>query len=298
MDTYSSLVDKISKHSRLSVDEVEKKVDAKKSKLSGLISKEGAAQIVAAELGISFENEILKINELSEGLRRANVIGKITSVNLVKEFNKNGRSGKFASFTLGDDTSNVRVVLWDSNHVSLVESGNLAQGSVIEIKGASVKNGEIHVSAFSDIKPSDMKFDSVKETTAPLSGNFGDAKEGAFVSVRAFIVQTFEPRFFDSKKNEGEKGVLFNLVLDDGNATMRSVLFGNNIKKLLGVGDENLFSLDVLNAKRAEIIGEERLFTGSFKMNSFSNNLEFSVREIEEFSIDKVIKELETSAKV
>ncbi len=294
MDAYNSLVEKISKHSQLSVEEIEKKVDAKKSKLSGLISKEGAAQIVAAELGISFENEMIKINELTEGLRRANVIGKITRVFPVKEFSKNGRSGKFASFTLGDETSNTRVVLWDSNHVSLIESGNLSQGSVIEIRGASVKNGELHVSAFSDIKPSDKKFDSVKEIVAPASGNFADAKEGAFVNVRAFIVQTFEPRFFDSKKNEGEKGVLLNIVLDDGSASIRSVLFGDNIKRLLGVNDQELFSLEVLNSKRAELIGEEKIFTGNFKMNSFSNNLEFSVRNIEDFSIDTVIKELES----
>ena len=294
MDAYTSLVEKISRHSQLPIEEIEKKVDAKKSKLSGLISKEGAAQIVAAELGISFENEMIKINELAEGLRRANVIGKITRVFPVKEFSKNGRSGKFASFTLGDETSNTRVVLWDSNHVSLIETGNLTQGSVIEIRGASVKNGELHVSAFSDIKPSDQKFDSVKETVAPSSGNFADAKEGAFVNVRAFIVQTFEPRFFDSKKNEGEKGVLLNIVLDDGSASIRSVLFGDNIKRLLGVNEEELFSLDVLNSKRAELIGEEKMFTGNFKMNSFSNNLEFSVRNIEDFSIETVIKELES----
>lgn len=293
MDAYSNLIEKISKHSQLSIEEIEKKVDSKKSKLSGLISKEGAAQIVAAELGISFENEMLKIKELTEGLRRANVTGKITRVFPVKEFSKNGRSGKFASFTLGDETSNVRVVLWDSNHVSLIESGNLNQGSVIEIRGASVKNGEIHVSAFSDIKPSDRKFDSVKETVAPTSGNFAEAKEGAFVNVRAFIVQTFEPRFFDSKKNEGEKGVLLNVVLDDGHATMRSVLFGESIKKLLSVNDDELFSLDVLNSKRAEIIGDEKMFTGSFRMNSFSNNLEFSIRGIEDFSVENVIKDLE-----
>lgn len=296
MDAYESLIEKISKHSQLPLEEIEKKVDAKKSKLSGLISKEGAAQIVAAELGISFENEVLKIKELTEGLRRANVVGKITRVFPVKEFSKNGRSGKFGSFTLGDETSNVRVVLWDSNHVGLIESGNLTQGSVIEIRGASVKNGEIHVSAFSDIKPSDRKFDSVKETVAPSSGNFADAKEGAFVNVRAFIVQSFEPRFFDSKKNEGEKGVLLNIVLDDGHATMRSVLFGDGIKRLLKVTDEELFSLDVLNSKRAEIIGEEKMFTGSFRMNSFSNNLEFSIRNIEDFSVDEVIKNLESKS--
>ena len=84
MDAYTILVEKISKHSGLPVDEIDKKVEAKKSKLSGLISKEGAAQIVAAELGISFENEMLKVNELTNGLRRANVTGKITNVFPVK----------------------------------------------------------------------------------------------------------------------------------------------------------------------------------------------------------------------
>jgi len=293
MDAYTILVEKISKHSGLPVDEIDKKVEAKKSKLSGLISKEGAAQIVAAELGISFENEMLKVNELTNGLRRANVTGKITNVFPVKEFSKNGRSGKFASFMFGDDTSNVRVVLWDSNHVSLVESGEISQGGIIEIRGASVKNGELHVSAFSDIKKSDQKFDSVKEVSTPSFGNFADAKEGDFVSVRAFIVQTFEPRFFDSKKKEGEKGVLINVVLDDGTSTMRSVLFGENIKKLLSVSDEELFSLDALNLKRAEIIGEEKIFIGNFRMNSFSNNLEFSVRGVEDFSVSEMVKEME-----
>ncbi|MBS3084139.1 hypothetical protein J4423_05015 [Candidatus Pacearchaeota archaeon] len=293
MDNYSTLVEKIARYSGLPSSEIEGKVEAKKSKLSGLISREGAAQIVAAELGISFENEVVKIKELSNGLRRANVVGKITRLYPVKEFSKNGRSGKFASFMLGDETSNVRVVLWDSNHVALVENGTLMQGSVIEIRGASVKNDEMHLSAFSDIKISDTKLDSVKEAAALVSGNFGEAVEGAAVKVRAFVVQTFEPRFFDSKKNEGEKGVLLNVVLDDGTATMRSVLFGENIKKILGVDDAGLFSLDVLNTKRAELIGEEKVFTGSFRMNSFSNSLEFSVRGIEDFVVENLVKELE-----
>ncbi|MEK6915254.1 MAG: OB-fold nucleic acid binding domain-containing protein [Nanoarchaeota archaeon] len=293
MDAYTNLAEKISRHSGLSLEEIGKKVDAKKSKLSGLISREGAAQIVAAELGISFENEVLKIKELTNGLRRTNVVGKITRVFPVKEFSKNGRSGKFASFTLGDETSNVRVVLWDSNHVSLIESGALNQGTVVEIRGASVKNGELHLSSFSDIKSSEQKFDEVKETAALVQGDFSNAKEGDLVSVRAFIVQTFEPRFFDSKKNQGEKGVLLNVVLDDGTSTMRSVLFGENIKRLLSVSDEELFSLDSLNLKRAEILGDEKIFTGNFRMNSFSNSLEFSVRGVEDFSIEELVKDLE-----
>ena len=88
MDVYANLVEKIAKYSGLSAADIIAKVDAKKARLSGLISKEGAAQIVAAELGISFENERSKINELAEGMRRASVVGKITRIFPVREYNK------------------------------------------------------------------------------------------------------------------------------------------------------------------------------------------------------------------
>ena len=248
MDVYASLVEKIARYSGLPAADIEAKVDVKKAKLSGLISKEGAAQIVAAELGISFENERSKINELAEGMRRASVVGKITRIFPVREYNKNGRQGKVASFMIGDETSNVRVTLWDVNHISLIEKNVLAEGASVEIRGASVKNGELSLSAFSDIKISSEKFDSVKERAPLTIGNFASAVENAQMQMRAFIVQTFEPRFFDSKRNPGEKGVLLNIVLDDGTATMRSVLFGENICKLLGVSQEELFSLELLNS--------------------------------------------------
>ena len=294
MDVYANLVEKIAKHSGLSVVEIDQKVDVKKAKLSGLISKEGAAQIVAAELGISFENERSKINELTEGMRRASVVGKITRIFPVREYNKNGKSGKVASFMIGDDTSNVRVTLWDANHISLIEKKELTEGIVVEIRGASVKNSEVSLSSFSDIKISSEKLDSVKERAVSTAGSFKDAVEGANISARAFIVQTFEPRYFDSKRNPGEKGVLLNIVLDDGTATMRSVMFGENIKRLINVSDEEMFSLETMNSKRTELIGEEKLFSGIFKMNSFSNNLEFSVNSISDISIAEIIKELET----
>ncbi|MSS74581.1 hypothetical protein EXS72_03000 [Candidatus Pacearchaeota archaeon] len=293
MDAYTILSEKIAKYSGLPVSEIDKKVDAKKAKLSGLISREGAAQIIAAELGISFENERSKVNELSAGMRRASVVGKITRIFPVKEYNKNGKSGKVASLMLGDETSNIRVTLWDANHISLIEKNELVEGNVIEIRGASVKNGELSLSSFSDIKMSSEKLDSVKERAVVVAGNFKDAVEGASMSSRAFIVQTFEPRYFESKKREGEKGVLLNIVLDDGTATMRSVLFGENIKKLLNVSQEELFSLDVLNAKRAELVGEERIFSGLFRMNSFSNSLEFSAQGIDNIVVDNLIKEFE-----
>jgi ssDNA-binding replication factor A large subunit len=290
---YERLVEKISESSGMRREEVEKKIDAKRTKLSGLISKDGAAQIVAAELGISFENEISKINELENGMRRANVIGKITRVFPVREFNKNGREGKVVSFFLGDETSNVRVALWDVNHISLIEQGKIQERDVVEISGGSIRNGEMHLSGFSDIKKSKEKIEGVKEEQVLQEGKFEDVKEGARLEVRAIIVQSFEPRYFDSKKKEGEKGVLLNVVLDDGTETMRAVLFGENIKKLVDVNDEELFSVEKFNEKRNGLLGEEKIFSGNFRMNNFTNSIEMSVNGVREVKTEELVKELE-----
>ena len=91
MQNYDLLVERIAKAAGLEKDDVERRVEAKKAKLSGLISKEGAAQIIAAELGINFEDQDLKISELMAGMRKVNVVGKVINLFPVREFEKNGR---------------------------------------------------------------------------------------------------------------------------------------------------------------------------------------------------------------
>ena len=60
-ENYVRILEKMAKASGLDKEELERRVEAKRAKLSGLISKEGAAQVIAAELGINFDNEKLKI---------------------------------------------------------------------------------------------------------------------------------------------------------------------------------------------------------------------------------------------
>jgi hypothetical protein len=71
------IVEKIAKLSNLSEEEIAKKIEAKREALSGLISFEGAAQIVAAELGIRFDNIKVNIEDLLPGMRKVNVGPKL-----------------------------------------------------------------------------------------------------------------------------------------------------------------------------------------------------------------------------
>jgi hypothetical protein len=308
MENYNKLVERISKSANLSAEEIERKVEAKKAKLSGLISKEGAAQIVAAEMGINLDMERLKLSEIFSGMKRASVIGKIVDIFPVREYNKNGRAGKVANMRVADESGNARVVLWDNSHIALIEQGKIAKGNVVEISNANVRNGELHLSSFSDIKLSNEKVDNVIAEKVFEGLKLKDLKVGQCAKIRAIIVQAFEPRYFEvcpeCKKRafEGEckihgkitplKRALLSLVLDDGSSTIRSVLFGEGINKL-GFTDEEIFSLDKFAEKKSYLLGEERIFYGNARNNALYNTTEFNIENLEGTDLDNLIKELE-----
>src|SRR3989344_682455 len=311
MDNYVQLIERISISSKLEVSEIERRIEAKRAKLSGLVSKEGAAQIVAAELGINFDQEKMKINQLVDGMKRANVVGKIIDIFPVREFNKNGREGKVVNFSLADESSNARVVLWDTNHISLIETGKLKKGDVVEITNAGVRNRELHLSSFADIKKSKEKFDNVVTEKIYLEKNLKNSKAGEVIKNRALIVQSFEPRYFEvcskcGKKivegkclthgeTEIKKRALINLVLDDGSETIRAVIFGDELRNL-GLTDEEIFSLEKFNEKKAGVLGSEKIFYGNIRNNELYNVAEFNIEKIEEINTDILIKELEAKS--
>ncbi len=311
MENYDKLVSRISSISGVEVDEINRKVEAKRAKLSGLVSKEGAAQIVAAELGINLDKELLKISELVNGMRRANVIGKVLDVSPIREFNKNGREGKVCNLVFADEGSNTRVVLWDTNHISLIESGKIKKGDVIEISNGNVRNGELHLGSFSDLKKSSEKMENVVEGKVYSSKGFGDAKAGESMKTRAVIVQMFEPRYFEvcptcrKKAVEGkcaehgevksEKRALINVVLDDGNETLRSVMFGENINKL-GLSNEEIFDLEKFASVKNNYLGEEKIFSGNLRANALYNTTEFVIDGVDEVNVEELVKELEAKS--
>jgi hypothetical protein len=309
VDNYEQLVERISSSAEMKAEEIERRVEAKRAKLSGLVSKEGAAQIVAAELGINFERERMKIGQLVHGMRRANVLGKIVEIGPVRNFNKNGKEGSVANLMIADESSNIKVVFWDTNHISLIEDGSLKEGDVIEVSGAGIRNGEMHLSSFSDVKVSGEKIGSVVTQRVYGERSLKDVKPGESLQVRATIVQSFEPRYFEVNAKTGrkpteqdktsgaeiEKRALLNVVLDDGTETLRAVIFGNEIKKL-GLNDEEIFDLGKFNGKKDDIMGEEMIFCGNLRQNKMFNTTEMTIESIRNIDVEELVKELESKS--
>ncbi len=306
MENYEQLVERISRSANLEKEEIERRVEAKRAKLSGLVSKEGAAQIVAAELGINFDQELMKLSEIVHGMKRVNTLGKIVRISPIREFSKNGREGKVANLLIADETSNAKLVLWDINHIALVENGTLKEGDVIEISNGGVRNGEIHLSSFADIKKSKEKISGVVESKPMSEKKLKEAQPGDTVKTRAVIVQAFEPRYFEVNAKTGKKltdedrtsGVetakraLLSLVLDDGTESMRSVAFGEQIK-LLGLTDDEIFNLEAFQQAKKKILGEELYFIGQIRNNQLYNSIEMTIQDVEKVDPSKLIEELE-----
>lgn len=312
MQNYDLLVERIAKSAGLEKEEVERKVEAKKAKLSGLISKEGAAQIIAAELGINFEDQDLKISELMAGMRKVNVVAKVVNIFPVREFNKNGREGKVANFVIADDTGSTRCVLWDVNHIALIEDETIKVGDVVEIKGGSTRDSEIHLSSFSELKKSDKEMGEVKTAPAVVEATLEEVRQGQSVRVRGVVVQVFQPRFYSvcpecNKKviPEGEgfkcaehgavaapkERAILNFVLDDGTETMRIVMFSDQINAL--IPEEDLKDDEKATAFRDDIMGTEIYLSGRVNRNQFFNNLEIVANGVEKVDVEALITELD-----
>jgi replication factor A1 len=311
MENYDRIIEKISKKSGVSVEEIERKIEAKRAKLSGLISKEGAAQVVAAELGISFDNEKLKIEELLPGMRKVNTIGKVVSLFPVRDFKtKKGDEGKVVNFFIADETSNIKVVLWDTNAIKLIETGEIAEGTAVEIINGSMRENELHLGSFSELKLTSASFGELKAGKVFREKHISDLKTSDNVKVRAFIVQSFDPKFFyvcpqckkkaiqengaftcaEHGKVEAEKRALLNVVIDDGTETIKTVAFQDALASL---GITDLDNLEELFAQREKLLGKEMFFHGTVRSNKMFNTPEFIIEKAEEVNPDLLIVELE-----
>jgi replication factor A1 len=258
------LIEKITEKSGLDEEEVRGKVEAKKKELNGLITPEGAAHIIAGELGLTFLDGVveiprLKLENVIPGMSSVDVVGKLTRIFEIRSFEKSDKTkGKIASGILSDETSALRIVFWDQN-AELVEKGEIKEGDIIKLKDGYTKenrNGEaeIHlgnrawiVANPSDVDPQD--FPTPKEELSKLS-ELSDGMQG--VNVVGKILRIYEPREFT--REDGSTGKVVNMLFADESRSARLVLWDEDVG-LVESGE--LKEMDILKIKRGYV--RERL---------------------------------------
>ncbi|NCO18344.1 DUF2240 family protein [Candidatus Pacearchaeota archaeon] len=303
--SYEKILSKLSKSSGIEEEEIDRRVEAKRSKLSGLISREGALQVIAAELGISFDNEKLKIDELLPGMRKVHFSGKVITIYPIRTFTtKSGEEGKVVNMIVADESSNIKLVLWDTNHIKMIEDGTVKEGVSVEILSGNMRQGEVHMGSFAEFKLSKEKFPEVKVERPTKKKDIQEFNVGDKINTRAFVVQAFDLRFFNANVQTGkkateeelssgvatEKKAILNLVLDDGTENIRAVFFNEMVQKM---GLSEYSDEELMKQQKENLLGKEFVFGGNVRMNSYFNTPELIVDSIDEINVERLIDELD-----
>jgi replication factor A1 len=272
--SFEELIQKIVEKSGLSEEDIQQKVKDKRSELNSLITPEGAAHIIAGELGINFleglvEIPKLKLENVIPGMSNVDIVGKLTQLFEIRTFEKSDKSqGKLASGIISDDTSALRIVFWDDK-AEIIEKGEIKEGDVIRLRDGYTKenrNGEaeIHVGsrAWIVVNPEDVKasdFPSGKEAIKKLS-DLTDRMQSVQVVVK--VLRIYDPREF--QRDDGSTGRVANLLVADDTKTSRLVLWDDDVG-LVEKGE--IKDGDILKVKRGYIrerMGEIEVHVGRF----------------------------------
>lgn len=130
----------------LSAEDVRAMIDEKKRKVgAGYLTDQGALFLVAADLGVSFEDSPRVqsgIKDVYVGAKEVNVIGRIMTIYPVHTFAKRESNEQSSTRTIiiYDKESRIKVKLWDK-HVAIPDEMGLRAGDVIKIAKAYAKAG-------------------------------------------------------------------------------------------------------------------------------------------------------------
>jgi replication factor A1 len=279
---YEKIKEKIKEQEGLTDAEIEKRVKEKLTSLAGLISQEGAIHIVANELGVNLapDRENLKVKDLLAGMRGITLNVRVMRKYELREFNKEGRAGKVASFLAGDESGVTRVTLWNEQTEDFAK---VDEGMTVQLKEASVKENqgrlEVHLGTGGELVLSPKGITINANAAATEAGRsykqkkIGDLSEAdEFVDILGTIVQVFDPRSF--QKKTGGSGMVCNAVIDDGSGTIRASFWDDDCKELLGPAADKP---ELLGDAKLELLGQIVKVQGKCKLNTTYNNLELSV---------------------
>ncbi|MDD4250593.1 MAG: hypothetical protein PHX27_00175 [Candidatus ainarchaeum sp.] len=236
-ENIETLILEMSQKTGKQIDEINKLIDIKREKFSGLLTRQGATFMVQKELGLKKDiGPELKINDLQEGMKDFETRGNIKTIYPIKEFEKNGKIGKTNSILIEDETGIIRLTLWNDQ----IDNYNLTQGSEIKIINGFITsynerkqlslgyNGSIEI-----INKKEEEFEKISELKSGLNS----------INVLGRILRKFPCKEFESND---KKGKICNFQFGDETAILRATAWNEKAEELQKLEDGQ--AIEIKNA--------------------------------------------------
>ena len=320
------VVEKIEKQTNLSRSEIMEKVSRKYKELGGLITKEGAAYLVARDLGIELPSAFrrLQMKDIAPGMKNINVCGRIFRISQINEFERSdGSKGKVVNMIISDGTNYLRVPLWNEQ-AELVESESVKLGDTIQLTNGLAKENvfgdiEIVLGRFGGIREIEdtMEFSSVEELSKKFLSMsmervlIKDIVPGNF-EIKATVVYAFKGKFLFStcpvcsSSLDGEKcqehgtvepnhALVVSCLADDNTGDLRIVFFRELAEKVCGISSNELVSMEIEERYKTiknNLLGRELIISGRVRKNKISDRLEMMANDFKDINVLEESKRL------
>ncbi len=270
-------------------------IEAKQDELSGLISKEGAAHLVALEYGLNLiSKKEFKIANLVEDLQSVDLTAKILDITGPRDIEKAGKRYRVLNLILGDGSGIITLALWD-NEIELFTRTGLIKGDWIRLSGGYCKKGKqgIELRLGRGRIERGEEQNGIQIALPTERKQISELKEGDFAEIKAGIMQLFTRNPFfhvcglcGTKLSDGQcpkhgqtevvRQLVLSGIVDDGSGIIRAVFFRKVAEQLVGPVEQLLpdFTFDGL--------GKEFVMKGRVKRNDLTGKLELIVSDVQE----------------
>ena len=252
MQSKDDVIIEIMEKKSLSEEEVEELIQKEIDKYSGLLTEDGAAVLVAKNLGIntSTETESSKISLLKEGMHGITLKAVFSYISPIKKIKRGEKEFFLVTATASDSSGEILLKLWNEK-ASFLSDNKIERGDCILIKNA-------YVGSYKDTKELNLSFDSVisqvdcKDIIPPESTktvSIPVLKEGMDdVNIYCRIRRLFEEKTFKKDFKEGRL-LAFEVENSSGKEMVRAVAWNDAVDSISGLQQGDIIKIEAAQVK-------------------------------------------------
>jgi ssDNA-binding replication factor A large subunit len=226
----------------ITAEQIRELIDEKKRKVgAGYLTDQGALFLVAADLGISFENVpklSSEIKDLYIGAKEVTITARVMNIYPVRKFLKKDTNEEIINRTLTvyDKETSIKVKLWD-NQISIPDEMGLQPGDLIRISRSYIKSGLdgkpiINLGSNGNIEPVGNDDGSIPNIDS-MTITVNDVKES---QDNVIIMGSIEsnPRIseFNNIRGEPSKSLQMQISNETSTRSLRVVIWNVDDKKI------------------------------------------------------------------